>query len=438
MKKRNLLLTGMISITLPLLSASCIDNAKINQKNDDNDQVKQYRQEGQTLYIETEIINKDVIQKILEDKSINPETVTKIYSKKAKLVSFKLSNKEGYDSYLIKSNFINLKKIDLINVEKIDEDSFRDVDSLISINLPNVTEIGRGAFEHSGSLIEVNAPKLKKTHFDSFEKTLLVTEKWKQNENLIIGKVLVSGAPNISKIFNEEVEYVAGGAFSVHNNSSFSNLTSIDLPNVTGIGSSAFGYTYNLESVNLPNVTEIGSYAFAGTSSLKTFNAPKLKKTGYDTFEDSNLIENISNFLIIGKVLIRVNPYLGELSNTEVEYVAPRALSLESTSNYRFLTLIDLPNATEIGEYAFQNAVFLKTINLPNVTKINKGAFSFVPRYSDLERSLSSIDLPNVTEIGEDAFLLSSDLESVNAPKLKNIGKNAFLGTKFGQKFIKK
>ncbi|UWD34399.1 leucine-rich repeat protein [Mesomycoplasma molare] len=374
MKKRNLLLTGMISITLPLLSVSCIDNVQINQ-NDDNDQVKQYRQEGETLYIETEIINKDVIQKILEDESINREAVTKIYSRKAKLVSFQttIDNISEDSKDILKFNFKNLKEIDLINVERIDHYAFTRIDSLISVNLPNVTEIGDEAFARTSSLETFSAPKLKKLGREVFYKAKLVKDI---KDPLIIGKVLVKISPDLDKFSNTEVEYVADYVFghdSFGGSSSNTRLKSINLPNVTEIERNAFQGAHGLEIVNLPNVTKIGETAFYGALLLKTFSAPKLKNVFFNSFMETPLLNeklNQNENLIIGKVLVAVSPNTRELFNTEVEYVA----NFANRSN-KVLTSVNLPNVTEIGEYAFYEASSLETFSAPKLKIIGKDAF---------------------------------------------------------------
>ena len=59
-----------------------------------------------------------------------------------------------------------------------------------------------------------------------------------------------------------------------------SSLTSIDLPNVTSIGSNAFDSCSSLTSIYLPKVTSIGRNVFAHCSSLTSIHfAAKNKET---------------------------------------------------------------------------------------------------------------------------------------------------------------
>ena len=71
------------------------------------------------------------------------------------------------------------------------------------------------------------------------------------------------------------------------------------------------------------------------------------------------------------------------------------------------LTSVDFPNATYIGDSAFNNCNSLTSIDLPNVTSMGDWVFEGC-------NSLTSIDLPeNITSIGSYAFNSCSNLSTV-------------------------
>ena len=127
-------------------------------------------------------------------------------------------------------------------------------------------------------------------------------------------------------------------------------LTSVNFPNVTSIGRSAFA-SCSLTTVDFPNATSIGDYAFAACRALKTVDFPLATSTGNYSF---NNCEN--------------------------------------------LTTANIPNATSIGNSAFVACRVLKTVNIPNATSIGNSAFS------GCNYGLKTVDFPNATSIGNSAF----------------------------------
>jgi hypothetical protein len=94
------------------------------------------------------------------------------------------------------------------------------------------------------------------------------------------------------------------------------------------------------------------------------------------------------------------------------------ALNTAITNSGKSIRLI-LPNATSIGENAFNACSALTSISLPNATSIGENAFNACS-------ALTSISLPAATSIGEQAFSSCSALTSISLPAATSIGKNAF------------
>lgn len=84
-----------------------------------------------------------------------------------------------------------------------------------------------------------------------------------------------------------------------------------------------------------------------------------------------------------------------------------------------YLETVNLPNATSIGNSAFEGCSALTSVDLPNVESIGNAAFVSCS-------ALTSISIPNVTSIGNGAFGECSALTSINLPNVTSIGQNAF------------
>ena len=86
---------------------------------------------------------------------------------------------------------------------------------------------------------------------------------------------------------------------------------------------------------------------------------------------------------------------------------------------WRTPTSANFPNATEIGELAFNSCSELTSVNIPNATKIGRHAFSNCS-------SLTSVNCPKVTQIGVSGFGSCYSLTSVNCPKVTQIDDSGF------------
>ena len=89
-----------------------------------------------------------------------------------------------------------------------------------------------------------------------------------------------------------------------------------------------------------------------------------------------------------------------------------------------YLTYIDAPDVTSIGDSAFSNCSSLTSVNLPRVTSIGFSAFSSCS-------SLTSVNLPSIVSIGDQylggTFSSCSNLTTVDlGPNVTKIGQTAF------------
>lgn len=188
------------------------------------------------------------------------------------------------------------------------------------------------------------------------------------------------GRLDTSYIIPATVTSIANNAFQ-----NCSNLSYIHFPNnLKIIGASAFsgcsnfkGYFVSQISINLINVTTIGSYAFSECSKLTYVN----------------MSDNVTS---IGS---------GAFSNCTSLTVVNLPKNISSISDYTFqgctaITYFFIPDSTtKIGDYAFQNCSSLNEIRIGDwVDSI--GTYSF-----NGCKSLSSLTLPpSVSSIGASAF----------------------------------
>ena len=109
------------------------------------------------------------------------------------------------------------------------------------------------------------------------------------------------------------------------------NLTTVNLPECTSIGTSTFYGCTNLTTVNLPECTSIGDTAFMNCTNLTTVNLPECTSIGISTFN--------------------------------------------SCTN---LTTVNLPKCATIGIFAFVKCTNLTTIILNNrkIVTLEDGAFN--------------------------------------------------------------
>ena len=305
----------------------------------------------------------------------------------------------------------------------------------------------------------------------------------------------------LSKITAKNATSIGGYAFY-----SCSALTSINLPNATSIGGYAFGYCSALTSIDLPNCSSFGSRSLAYCPKLANINLPKLAILGSQMFEDSCekvdlklpylkivnnygfysikaqsiympmleqlngnniwdgypsylkkiIVDDIEQWLKVKITNSGGSPFRIKQSGTYVglyvgnELVRSLNSNVEKINDYNFycnkyLTSIDLPNATSIGDSAFDSCSALTSIDLPNATSIGSYVFRDCTSLTSVSlpnaiyigsnggilvfyncTSLTSIDLPNAIYIGGSAFYSCSALTSATMPKVKTINSSAF------------
>lgn len=168
-------------------------------------------------------------------------------------------------------------------IEKIQENAFRNYNSLKSIDLPNsLKEIGDSAFFGTGLETLVLPEEIESVGSWAFQncqnlKSIVIPQKYINWGEFVFAE---TGLETI--VWNSSNPVIPNGMFN-----SCHNLKKIAMPDgVTSVGVSTFGACDALEEISIPEtVTEISDTAFSGCSNLKKISIPKsVKYFGNDVF----------------------------------------------------------------------------------------------------------------------------------------------------------
>ena len=155
-------------------------------------------------------------------------------------------------------------------------------------------------------------------------------------------------------------------------------LQSIDLPNVTDVGSYALAYCPDLKRISLSKCTRFsGNYVFRDCSELESVDFPLLQTVYEASFAGCNKLASISlpSLVSSGSSLFGS---MGALVSASI----PRLTTLPSYAfnNCRSIRQIDLPSVTTIREAVMGICPLLEVVTIgPNITTIHSYAFSGTP-----------------------------------------------------------
>ena len=360
------------------------------------------------------------------------------------------------------------------NITQIGAKAFKNCTSLTSVEVPNsVANIGDGAFNGCSNLESIVLPFVGGS-------VRTASEKYQYPLGYIFGTTQYTGSVATTQRYrgtsastyqyNETTYYlpeklqsviITGGNILYGAFYQCANLVTIEIPNVTSIGRSAFNRCYSLKDFVIPEtVTDIGVYAFLECKSLESIIIPdSVTVIGENAFENCSNLKEIS----IGKGVKSIGAYaFSNCTNVEYIYYAATNMNNSSKHNYIFYKLgqngdgvklvigsnvqripayLFAPSSsetsvtnivnvefesgsvcTEIASHAFWTCYFIEEITLPD-SVLSIGAWSF--RYCI---SLKSIIIPDsVTSIGEAAFYYCTSLtEAVIGNGVTSIGASAF------------
>lgn len=171
-------------------------------------------------------------------------------------------------------------------------------------------------------------------------------------------------------------------------------LASVNMPNITSIGGSAFNDCRSLQTVSFDNCLYIGGYAFQNCSMLQSVSFPACTNIGSGAFDRCSSLRSA--------IFPQVQSILGN-----------------AFSGCTSLSYFSASNCIYVDAYAFYKCTSLSDVHLPNCSYVNSSAF-------DLCSNLKEISLPECSYIGPMAFSNCSSLEVVYLTKCKTLSNRAF------------
>ena len=231
-------------------------------------------------------------------------------------------------------------------VTKIGAYTFYYHPTLTSISGANVETIEKYGLSNAQKLTTVNFPKLKSIGATAFSRAALAsfesdTVTSIESSAFTYSQVETVNLPNITKI--------PANAFD-----RCPNLKSISAPQVKVIEQYAF-YQCPLTSVSFPVVTDLYQYAFYGNAALESVDMSNLKTiTGSETFRGCKKLK---------KAIFKNLSSLGYNGNV--------FLGCESLETVDLGTVSSLPSSCLSGCYSLKTIVLRRTINTGNITTMS-------------------------------------------------------------------
>lgn len=223
-------------------------------------------------------------------------------------------------------------------------------------------------------------------------------------------------SPDNQKLFYASLKNnIIDGAFST-----CTNLRKVNLSNsVKVIGASAFYQCSNLTEINMDNVTAIGSSAFYACSNISKIYIPNCNSIGYCAFQATGISK--INFSDINVTANMSSAFAGCTSLTQANIkLSTTYIPSSIFMNCRSLVSLSVSNnsPTSVGTYAFYYCNALKNADINNLLQTVKsvGNAGFCACYS-----LTNIASPSLYSIGTSAFAYCSNLQNVQLTSNRNV-----------------
>lgn len=273
-------------------------------------------------------------------------------------------------------------------IAEIGDYAFKET-AIYEVSIPlSVKTIGNNPFALCGNLTEIST-SVEQRLFSVVDNALYDTES----------KKLVSYCAGIYDediVVPEGVESIGASAFN-----SMEQITSVDLPSTLKvIEDEVFAYCTQLRSVSFTGngLTSIGSEAFRGCSSLGEIRIPNsCSFIGDFCFGDCTDLYSVRLPLSLNKITMGLFEYCENLSRA------------------------NLPEVTEIEDWAFNGCESLRTVNMPETVHA-------IGLYAFCECPITEVTIPSsVSYINAYTFSRCESLSKVTLPEqLKMICEGAF------------
>lgn len=273
------------------------------------------------------------------------------------------------------------------SVTTINSSAFRECTSLEfdTLNLPNLTSLGVGAF---------HGVKIRKLSIPSLENLPTNTSHTNFGTKSVLEEVVLS-----SKCTTIPASLFSG----------YTNLTTINLSNVTTFNASCFYNSGLTGTLTLPQATGIlYDQAFRGTKITSVSNLGSITQLGstnlntYGPFYECKQLESV---------------------------ILPETLTIignRSFCNCTNLTSINFPESiTSVYEFAFEQcpSIYIESLNLPNLQYLGRGAFYGCKQLKKVENLGNITTIQAISNSTHNTFSDCSNLKVVVLPStLQTLG----------------
>ena len=282
---------------------------------------------------------------------------TKAFKRAENLKEANLSNVKTLESIAFQ-NAKQLKKVDLSSLtqSRIEYGTFSNCTTLEEVILPTtIKDIQPAAFSECVQLNKINLEKVEKINSQAFYNNVLL-KKVDLSSTKKIKSAAFSNAKNLEEVkLSNDLKYIDERAFEYTQ-----KLKQIDLKNVKTINNRAFKNS-GLETIDLKYVTKISENAFENVkftklSSLKFNNQVSIGKQAFKNVEfNSNAEIDFNNKpSTIGEEAFYGIKNVEQIKNgNQVKSVGNKAFAKSSLSGKGLTKENTFPNATEFGNDVF-------------------------------------------------------------------------------------
>lgn len=233
----------------------------------------------------------------------------------------------------------------------------------------------------------------------------------------VIGTSAFSGCKNLTSVDLKNVENIGDKAFEK------TGITKVTVLSGKNYGKAVFSDCTNLESADLNGMKEVPDSMFDGCSSLTLVTMPDVETVGLNAFYGCSDL-SLNNDVISQFKTIRSGAFNGCKAITGTLDLS--GATLDGTGffkNCKGITEVNLSGHTAVPDSSFYGCTALETVNFNGVTTIGENAF-----YNC--KALTKLELPDTLTIGKSAFSGCSAVTEVNMSKVETIEASAFASIK--------
>ncbi len=325
----------------------------------------------------------------------------------------------------------------------------------------NVTAIGDGAFSHNTKVTAVNLPQVTSVGDYAFGSSERI-------ETVTLGELTTIGEYAFFETAITELPGFTADAEIGKYAFSFTDLTSVTIPDGMTVAEGVFSECLKLETVTIGNDVTLEKYAF----NMSVDNIFVVKN--YDENGEKYFFYEFAggmNELTIGEnAVIGENAFAGNADLETVILGANAEIGKQAFYNNSSLKEIDLSQVKSLGDYALSGDVYyicvddamayaavssegqyiysyhapqIPSANLAAVESIGEYAFAYCREMTDVVLNdniteipqyafagciaLQNIDLSKVTAVGDYAFIENWALETVDLSAAESVGEYAFV-----------